>query len=60
MTRSKILEKTGRTDIGRKLVKAEVFFDFGTGVTTAYFQRLGNVHDDILLLITPVNSLAIA
>lgn len=55
---SKILEKTRRTDIGQKLVKPELFFDFGTGLTTAYFQWLWNIYT--FWLITLVNSLAIA
>ena len=60
MTLSRILEKAGKTEIGRKLVIAELAVDFCTGETMADFQSFGNVPVEILLLTSTVSSLPIA
>jgi len=59
ITRSKSFEKSGKTDIGRKLESEMLFGDFKTGVIIAAFQQLGKLEDKILLLISFVMSTAI-
>ena len=58
-TLSRTLEKTGKIEIGRKFDNMELWTDFWTSITIAFFQISGNIWNVMLLLISLVRSMAI-